>query len=225
MPGDGVGKDVMDATRIVLDAMKFDAQYIPADIDWDFWCREGDALPQRTVDILKKTDCGLFGAITSKPNDEAQEKLEERLKGKGLVYRSPIVRLRQMFNLHTNLRPCKAYPGSGLNYRGEDVDLVVFRENTEGSYGGVEFHPIPQGVFDALCENPNMKKFGEKGLNNLALSTRIMSRQGCESICRQAFKYARNILQAASRREEEIEETGNEGDKEEVQGTSSMMAP
>jgi 3-isopropylmalate dehydrogenase len=191
MPGDGVGKDVMDACRIVLDAMKFDAQYIPADIGWDFWCTEGDALPQRTVDILRKTDCGLFGAITSKPNDEAQEELEPRLKSKGLVYRSPIVRLRQLFNLHTNLRPCKAYPGNPLNYRGDDVDLVVFRENTEGSYGGVEFHPIPQSVYDALCLNTNMKKFGEKGLDNLALSTRIMSKQGCESICRQAFEYAK----------------------------------
>jgi hypothetical protein len=84
MPGDGVGKDVMDAARIVLDAMKFDAEYIPADIGWDFWCHEGDALPQRTVDILKRTDCGLFGAITSKPNDEAQQELDDRLKGKGL---------------------------------------------------------------------------------------------------------------------------------------------
>ena len=191
MPGDGVGKDVMDAARIVLDAMKFDAQYIPADIGWDFWCKEGDALPQRTIGILRQTDCSLFGAITSKPNDEALEELAPNLRGKGLVYRSPIVRLRQLFNLHTNLRPCKAYPGNPLNYRGDDVDLVIFRENTEGMYGGVEFHPIPQGVFDALCANPNMKKFGEKGLENLALSTRIMSRQGCESICRQAFEYAR----------------------------------
>jgi isocitrate/isopropylmalate dehydrogenase len=191
MPGDGVGKDVMDAARIVLDAMKFDATYIPADIGWDYWCSEGDALPQRTIDILRKTDCALFGAITSKPNDEAQEELGTRLKNKGLVYRSPIVRLRQLFNLHTNLRPCKAYPGNPLNYRGDDVDLIVFRENTEGSYGGVEFHPIPQAVYDALCLNSNMKKFGEKGLDNLALSTRIMSRQGCESICRQAFDYAK----------------------------------
>ena len=191
MPGDGIGKDVMDAARIVLDAMQFDAEYIPADIGWEFWCREGDALPQRTIDILRKTDCALFGAITSKPNDEAQQELEPRLQGKGLVYRSPIVRLRQLFNLHTNLRPCKAYPRNPLNYRGDDVDLVVFRENTEGSYGGVEFHPIPRSVFDALCANPNMKKFEEKGLDNLALSTRIMSRQGCESICRQAFSYAR----------------------------------
>src|SRR6267142_983295 len=114
MPGDGVGKDVMDAARIVLDAMNFDAQYIPADIGWEFWRNEGDALPQRTIDILRKTDCGLFGAITSKPNEEAQQELVPRLQGKGLVYRSPIVRLRQMFNLHTNLRPCKASPGSGL---------------------------------------------------------------------------------------------------------------
>jgi isocitrate/isopropylmalate dehydrogenase len=196
MPGDGVGKDVMDAARIVLDAMKFDAEYIPADIGWDFWCNEGDALPQRTVDILRNTDCGLFGAITSKPNDEAQLELVDRLQGKGLVYRSPIVRLRQLFNLHTNMRPCKAYPKNPLNYRGDDVDLVVFRENTEGMYGGVEFGPstngIPQGVFDALCANPNMKKFGDKGLANLAISTRIMSKQGCESICRKAFEYAKN---------------------------------
>lgn len=198
MPGDGVGKDVMEATRLVLDAMKFDAEYIPADIGWEFWCSEGEALPQRTVDILKNTKCALFGAITSKPNDEAQEELIPSLKGKGLVYRSPIVRLRQLFNLHTNLRPCKAYPGNPLNYRGDDVDLVVFRENTEGSYSGVEFGPskaggggIPQQVFDALCLNPNMKKLGEKGLTNLALSTRIVSKQGCESICRQAFEYAK----------------------------------
>jgi isocitrate/isopropylmalate dehydrogenase len=192
MPGDGVGKDVMDAARLVLDAMKFDAEYIPADIGWDFWCNEGDALPQRTVDILRKTDCSLFGAITSKPNDEAQEELVPNLQGKGLVYRSPIVRLRQLFNLHTNMRPCKAYPKNPLNYRGDDVDLVVFRENTEGMYGGVEFHPVPQHVFDALCANPNMRKFGEKGLDKLAISTRIMSRQGCASICRQAFEYAKN---------------------------------
>ncbi len=191
MPGDGVGKDVMNAARLVLDAMKFDAEYIPADIGWEFWCKEGDALPQRTIDILKQTDCALFGAITSKPNDEAQQELVPELRDKGLVYRSPIVRLRQLFNLHTNLRPCKAFPGNPLNYRGDNVDLVVFRENTEGLYGGVEFHPIPQQVYDALSINPNMKKFGEKGLENLALSSRIMSRQGCESICRQAFEYAK----------------------------------
>jgi 3-isopropylmalate dehydrogenase len=190
MPGDGVGNDVMEAARLVLDAMKFDAEYIPADIGWEFWCNEGDPLPERTIKILKETDCALFGAITSKPRDEAAEELKPELKDKGLVYFSPIVRLRQLFNLHTNMRPCKAYPGNPLNYR-DDIDLVVFRENTEGMYGGVEFHPLPQEVFDALCANPKMKKFEAAGLENIALSTRIMTKQGCESICRQAFEFAK----------------------------------
>ncbi|MCH8164609.1 MAG: isocitrate/isopropylmalate dehydrogenase family protein [Planctomycetes bacterium] len=190
MPGDGTGRDVMDAARIVLDAIGFDAEYVPADIGWEFWCSEGDALPPRTIDILKTTDCALFGAITSKPKDEAAEELAPQLQDKGLSYFSPIVKLRQLLNLHTNLRPCKAYAGNPLNFR-DDIDLVVFRENTEGMYGGVEFHPLPQSVFDALCLNPKMKRFGDKGLENLALSTRIMSRQGCQSIVRQAFEYAK----------------------------------
>jgi isocitrate/isopropylmalate dehydrogenase len=190
MPGDGVGNDVMEATRLVLDAMKFDAEYVPADIGWEFWKTEGDPLPQRTIDILKKTDCALFGAITSKPRDEAVEELAPELRDKGFEYFSPIVRLRQLFNLHTNLRPCKAYPGNPLNYR-DDIDLVVFRENTEGMYGGVEFFPLPENIYEALCANPKMKKWKDKGLENVALSTRIMSKQGCESICRQSFEHAK----------------------------------
>ena len=190
LPGDGTGHDVMEAARIVLDALRLDAEYVPADIGWEFWCTEGDPLPPRTIEVLKATDCALFGAITSKPKDEADRELAESLRGKGLAYFSPIVRLRQLLNLHTNLRPCKAYPGNLLNFR-DDIDLVVFRENTEGMYGGVEFHPLPKTVFEALCLHPKMKRFEEKGLENLALSTRIMSRQGCESIVRQAFEYAR----------------------------------
>jgi len=201
MPGDGIGKDVMDAARIVLDAMKLDAEYIPCDIGWEFWCTEGNALPDRTIDELKKTTCALFGAITSKPQDDAKKELAPGLKDKNLVYFSPIVKLRQLFTLHTNIRPCKSYPGNPLNYRGtrlanpsaDDVmiDQVVFRENTEGMYGGVEFYPLPESVYTALCANPKMKPWKDKGLENVALSTRIVSRQGCTSICRQAFEYAR----------------------------------
>jgi len=190
LPGDGVGNDVMEATRIVLDALKFDAEYFHGDIGWEFWRHEGEPLPKRTIDMMKTTDCALFGAITSKPKEEAAEELEPELKDKGYIYFSPIVRLRQEFNLHTNLRPCKAYPGNPLNYK-DGIDLVVFRENTEGMYGGVEFHPIPQDVFDVLAKNhPKMKNFKEYGLENLAMSTRIMSRQKCENIVTQAFDYA-----------------------------------
>ncbi len=191
LPGDGVGNDVMEAARIVLDALKFDAEYIHGDIGWEFWKHEGDPLPQRTIDMMKQTDAALFGAITSKPKEEAAQELDDHLKDKGFVYFSPIVRLRQEFNLHTNLRPCKAYPGNPLNYK-EGIDLVIFRENTEGMYGGVEFHPIPEEVFDVLDKHhPKMGKFRQYGLENLAMSTRIMSRQKCENIVRQAFEYAK----------------------------------
>jgi len=191
LPGDGVGNDVMDAAKIVLDALKFNAEYIHGDIGWEIWRHEGDPLPQRTIDMMKTSDCALFGAITSKPKEEAFEELDDNLKDKGFIYFSPIVRLRQEFNLHTNMRPCKAYPGNPLNFK-EGIDLVIFRENTEGMYGGVEFHPIPEAVFNVLDENhPKMKKFKQYGLENLAMSTRIMSRQMCRNIVTQAFEFAK----------------------------------
>ena len=70
MPGDGVGNDVMEAARIVLDRMKLDAEYVPCDIGWEFWCKEGNALPERTVEALKETSSGRFAAITRNPQSE-----------------------------------------------------------------------------------------------------------------------------------------------------------
>lgn len=193
LPGDGVGNDVMEAARIVLDTLKLDAEYIHGDIGWEFWKKEGNPLPDRTIEMMKSTKCALFGAITSKPKEEAQRELAPELQGKGYDYFSPIVRLRQEFNLHTNLRPCKAYPGNPLNYK-EGIDLVIFRENTEGMYGGVEFHPIPEEVFDVLDRHhPKMGKFRQYGLENLAMSTRIMSRQKCANIVREAFEFAKKF--------------------------------
>lgn len=191
LPGDGVGKDVLDAARIVLDKLQLDAEYIHGDIGWEFWCKEGNPLPERTIKVLENTDVCLFGAITSKPKEEAALELDPSLQGKGLQYFSPIVTLRQKFNLHTNLRPCKAYPGNPLNYR-EGIDITVFRENTEGMYGGVEFYPLPQEVHDVLCaHHPKMKKFTPFGLENIAVTMRIMTKQACARIVRNAFEYAR----------------------------------
>lgn len=67
LPGDGIGKEVIEAAKIVLDEIALDAEYIYGDIGWEFWCREANPLPERTIEMLKKTDCCLFGAITSKP--------------------------------------------------------------------------------------------------------------------------------------------------------------
>jgi len=190
LPGDGVGKDVMDAAKIVLDTIDLNAEYTMGDIGWEFWKKEGNALPDRTLSLLKETDCCLFGAITSKPNDDAQKELSLELRNKGLVYSSAIVRLRQEFNLHTNIRPCKAYPGNPLNYR-DDIDLVVFRENTEDLYAGVEFRPLPKQVFDALMTHKKMKRFALIPLDEIAVSCRIFTKKACQSIVRQAFEYAK----------------------------------
>lgn len=190
LPGDGVGKDVIEAALIVLRKLGLDADYLEGDIGWEFWRAEGNALPARTVKLLKETDACLFGAITSKPKEDAELELKPELRGTGLSYFSPIVRLRQEFDLYINLRPCKGYPGNPLNYR-DNIDLVIFRENTEGMYAGVEFSPLPQPVRDALAVHPKMKPFLATPLDEIAVSTRIMTKKGCARILRAAFEYAR----------------------------------
>jgi 3-isopropylmalate dehydrogenase len=118
--------------------------------------------------MLKETDAALFGAITSKPNVPG--------------YRSPIVRLRQKFNLYSNMRPCKAYEGNPLNYR-DDIDLVVFRENTEGLYAGIEFYDTNE-----LKSIEAFKKFDP---NKTTVSCRVFTEKGCRRIVKKAFDYAK----------------------------------
>ncbi len=190
LPGDGIGNDVMEATRLVLDAVALDAEYVHGDIGWEFWCSEGDAFPQRTVDLLGHVDAALFGAITSKPVKAAEAELAPGLKGTGLVYRSPIVRMRQMFDLYTCLRPCKAYAGNPLNFK-ETIDLVMFRENTEGLYSGVEFSPVPAALRDVLTQlSKPFAHFAEVAPEEYAITCKINTRKGSERIIRAAFEYA-----------------------------------
>ena len=103
LPGDGIGIEVLEAARIVLDKLDLNAEYIHGDIGWTLWCSEGDAFPQRTIELLKNVDAAMFGAITSKPAKTAETELAPELKGKGLAYRSPIVRMRQLFDLYVCL--------------------------------------------------------------------------------------------------------------------------
>ncbi len=191
LPGDGIGVDVLDATKIVLDKLQLNAEYPHGDIGWEFWCKEGDAFPARTIELLKNVDAAMFGAITSKPVKDAERELVPELQGKGLIYRSPIVRMRQMFDLYICLRPCKAYAGNSLNYK-NDIDLVVFRENTEGLYSGVEFNPVPQELVDVLTKlSKPFAAFKDVPLDQYAISTKINTRKGSERIIRAAFDFAR----------------------------------
>lgn len=193
LPGDGIGVDVLKATKIVLDKIGLDAEYIHGDIGWDFWCQEGDAFPQRTIDLLNNVDAALFGAITSKPMKAAQKELLPELQTKALTYRSPIVRMRQLFDLYICLRPCKAYPGNPLNFK-EAINLVVFRENTEDLYSGVEFYPVPSELADTLNHiSKPFSAFGTLPLDQYAVSCKINTRAGSERIVRAAFEFARQF--------------------------------
>jgi isocitrate/isopropylmalate dehydrogenase len=191
LPGDGVGIEVMEAARIVLDRIGFDADYTHGDIGWEFWRTEGDAFPARTIALLKNVDAAMFGAITSKPAKAAEAELADSLKGTGLSYRSPIVRMRQTFDLYNCLRPCKAYPGNPLNYK-EGLDLVVFRENTEDLYAGVEFSPVPGELADTLGRlSKAFAPFGALPGGEYAVSCKINTKKGSERIARAAFDFAR----------------------------------
>lgn len=188
LPGDGIGPECSNAARMVLDAAGFQADYLHGDIGWEFWCKEGDALPQRTLDLLQSTDCAFFGAITSKPAADAARELAPHLRDQNLTYRSPIVRMRQLLDLYICVRPCRicvrpcrAFPGNPLNYR-EAIDLVVFRENTEGMYIGVEFPKIP-AEFQAV---PAMKRIPA----DAAISIRSITRDSSRRIVEAAFQYA-----------------------------------
>jgi len=193
LPGDGIGKDVMEASRIVLDAMKSDIEieYVHGDVGWEFWVKEGNALPDRTINVLKNTECCLFGAITSKPKEEAEKELNPELRGKGYVYVSPILKIRQEFNLHTNFRPCKAFEGNPLNFR-DNIDLVIFRENTEDLYSGVEFYPLPDDLREIMTKyNSKMKKFDFARSDEIAISCRVLTNRASRNIVKQAFEYAK----------------------------------
>jgi len=191
LPGDGIGVEVLEATRIVLDKVQFKAEYIHGEIGWEYWCKEGDAFPQRTIELLKNVDAAMFGAITSKPAKTAQEELVDELKDKGLMYRSPIVRMRQLFDLYTCLRPCKAYPGNPINFK-EDIDIVVFRENTEDLYSGVEFNPVPEELATTLNKiSKPFEVFNNLPLNEYAVSCKINTKKGSERIIRAAFEFAK----------------------------------
>ena len=201
MPGDGIGKVVLKEAIRVLDSAGFDAEYVNGDIGWEFWCKEGNPFPDRTIELLKKHKIALFGAITSKPKDKAASELAPELQGKGLVYYSPIVSMRQMFDLDICQRPCFTFKGNPLNFirRGKGgiieepvINTMIFRQNTEGLYGGVEWTNPPDQVYDALMTHPKFREnFAWCPRPDLAVSTRIFTRKYTTRIVKEAFEYAK----------------------------------
>jgi Isocitrate/isopropylmalate dehydrogenase len=117
IPGDGIGKEVMEATLHVLEAIDVDFDYSFADAGDEYMEKTGVALPPETVDIVKASQACLFGAAGESAADV-------------------IVKMRQELDLYVNLRPVKSYPGTKCLF--DNLDFVIVRENTEGLYIGLE---------------------------------------------------------------------------------------
>jgi len=201
MPGDGIGKVVLGEAIRVLDAAGFEAEYVHGDIGWEFWCSEGDPFPVRTQKLLEQHKIGLFGAITSKPKDKAEAELSQELKDKGFTYYSPIVTMRQKYDLDICMRPCRTFKGNPLNFirRGfggviEEpvIDTMIFRQNTECLYGGVEWSNPSDKVYDALMTHKKFRdNFAWCPRPELAVSTRIFTKKYTGRILKAAFDYAK----------------------------------
>jgi isocitrate dehydrogenase (NAD+) len=199
MPGDGIGSVVVPEAVRVLEAAGFDATFVAAEIGWSCWLRDGDALPRRTIDLLAEHKLGLLGAITSKPPAAAEAELPARLKGRGLKYASPILTLRQRFGQDICVRPCLGFPGNPTNFIRRLVDgsieepvldIVVFRQNTEGLYAGIEWTDPPPEVRRALASHPKFAPFSDVPGPDLAVTVRIVTREACRRITDAAFRFA-----------------------------------
>ena len=113
IPGDGIGKEVMEATISVLDELDVDFDYIHGIAGDECNEEHGTPLPQETIDIVRDSDACLFGAA-------------------GETAADVIVKIRQEMKMFANLRPVKSYPNTKSLF--ENVDFMIVRENTEGLY-------------------------------------------------------------------------------------------
>ena len=131
LPGDGIGPEVVDATLMVLDAVQktglVHLEYLKGDAGFDSIRKFGTNLPEKTVEMMKRTSACLKGPMTT-PEEPGTP-------------RSAAVTMRSLFNLYANVRPARTLPNvTALN---PGIDLIVVRENTEGLYSGKEFEVTP----------------------------------------------------------------------------------
>ena len=113
VPGDGIGKEVMEAAIYVLDSLDINFNYVYGEAGDECLEKNGTALPEETLDIIRNADACLFGAA-------------------GETAADVIVKIRQEMKMFANLRPVKAYPNT--NSLCDEIDFMIVRENTEGLY-------------------------------------------------------------------------------------------
>jgi isocitrate dehydrogenase (NAD+) len=172
IPGDGIGPEVAEATRRVLEAtgIKFEWEYCDAGLD--ALEKHGSVLPEATLDSVRKNGIGIKGPITTPI---------------GSGFRSVNVGLRQELGLFANLRPGRSIPGVQSHY--SDVDLVIVRENLEDIYAGVEFDTGSADAAEVIAAiNARSKK---QIAADAAISIKMITPGNSRRIVEFAFDYAR----------------------------------
>ncbi len=172
IPGDGIGPEVSEAARRVIDASGVPIEWEVRAAGMTALESEGDLLPAATIESLKRNTLGLKGPMTTPI---------------GSGFRSVNVGLRQELGLYANLRPGKSLEGVQSAFR--DIDLVVIRENLEGMYTGIEFDTgtaEAAEVIDAINER-SKKKID----SSAAISIKVITAAESRRIVEFAFEYAR----------------------------------
>ncbi len=152
IPGDGIGPEVMEAAVGVIEATGVAFDWDRQEAGMGAHEETGEALPQATIDSIDRTRLAFKGPLTTPV---------------GTGFRSINVRIRQHFDLYANVRPCETLPNTQGPFSG--VDLMLYRENTEGLYAGIEH-------FDERLQ--------------IADSINRITRAGSERIIRYAFQDA-----------------------------------
>lgn len=172
IPGDGVGPEVTEATRRVLEASGVAFQWELAYAGAEVMDKYGTPLPDSVLESIRKTRVALKGPVTTPV---------------GTGFRSVNVALRKSLDLYACVRPCKTYPGVPSPYK--DVDIVIVRENTEDLYAGIEFE---EGTSEAAkLINFIAETKGDAVRDDSGFSIKMISKAGSRRIVRFAFEYAR----------------------------------
>lgn len=183
LPGDGIGPEVLDAALPVIDALGLPLALDFGDIGWTCWREEGTPVPERTWELIGRSDAVLLGATTTKPPREALAELAPHLRETAPGYLSPIIQLRQRLDLFANVRPVENLLG-GTPFR-----FCVVRENTEGLYSGLDYRRVPDAMWPLVAEHPNAALSGQDGTT---ASVRLQTRTGLDRLLRHAFEHARS---------------------------------
>jgi isocitrate dehydrogenase (NAD+) len=172
IPGDGIGPEVTEATRRVLEATGITFNWEHRDAGMTALDKHGDTLPETTLESIRRNKIGLKGPITTPI---------------GSGFRSVNVGLRQSLGLYANLRPGKTIEGVQSTF--DNIDLVVVRENMEGMYSGVEFdHDTPEAA-EAIAKINSLSK--KQVPASAAISIKVITPEATEKIVRYGYEYAR----------------------------------